>query len=86
MPRRRKTFPIHMSPEPKRQVPNLEEVLGRNLAAAYIAAQHGIGMDYARKKYAIEPVDEFWMSAASMVIEHFQQHPALPPRTPPTVQ
>lgn len=86
MARPRKTLPISIGPESKRPIANLEDVLGGNLAAAFIATQHGIGVDYARKKYANEPVDELWMSAASMVIEHFQQHPALPPRTSPTIQ
>jgi hypothetical protein len=30
--------------------------LGRNLAAAFIATNHGIGLDYTRKKYAGKPV------------------------------
>ena len=86
MARRRKTLPIRIAPEPKRPMRSEEEVLGRNLASAYIATQHGIGMDYARKKHAHEPVGEFWISLARMVMEHFAQHPGLPPRTPPTVQ
>ena len=63
-----------------------DEVLGRNLASAYIATQHGIGMDYARKKHAHEPVGEFWLSLARIVMEHFADHPPLPPRTSPTIQ
>jgi hypothetical protein len=66
-------------------MPNQEEVLGRNLAAAFIATQHSIGLDYARKKHAHEPVGAYWISLARMVIEHFTQHPALPPRKPPIV-
>ena len=34
----------------------------RYLAAAFIAQSHGIGMDYARKKYADVPVGAFWAS------------------------
>lgn len=86
MARTRKTLPIRISPEPKRPIPSQEEVLGRNLAAAFIATQAGIGLDYARKKYAHEPVGEFWISLARMVIEHLAKHGALPPSTPPTVQ
>ncbi len=57
-----------------------------HLAAAFIATQHGIGLDYARKKYAHEPVGEFWISLARMVLEHFAQNPGLPPRGPTTIQ
>jgi hypothetical protein len=86
MARSRKTLTIRLGPESKGPIPPQEEVLGRNLAAAFIATQHGIGMDYARKKHADEPVGEFWISLARMVIEHFIQHPAVPPQTPPTIQ
>jgi hypothetical protein len=86
MARPRKTLPIRVAPEPNRPIPPEEEVLGRNLAAAFIATQQGIGMDYARKKHAHEPVGEFWISLARMVIDHLAQHAALPPRTPPTIQ
>ncbi len=86
MARTRKTLPIRISPERKRPIPSQEEVLGRNLAAAFIATQQGIGLDYARKKCAHEPVGEFWISLARMVIEHLAKHPAPPPRTPPTIQ
>jgi hypothetical protein len=37
-----------------RTVDNEENPLARNLAAAFIATCHGIGLDYARKKYAGE--------------------------------
>ena len=86
MARTRKTLPISIAPEPKHPLPSEEEVLGRNLAAAFIATRQGIGLDYARKKHAHEPVGEFWVSLARMVIEHLIQHPALPPRTSPTIQ
>ena len=47
----------------------------RASAAAYIAMLHGIGMDYAKKTYTThEPVAEFWISVARMVIEHLAQH------------
>lgn len=62
-----------------------EETLGRNLASAYIATQHGIGMDYVKKTHAHEPVGEFWISLARMVIEHMSKQPALPP-LPQTIQ
>jgi hypothetical protein len=79
MARARKTLPARVAPEPKRPVPSEEEVLGRNLAAAYIAMQHGIGMDYARKKYADEPAGEFWISVARMVIDQLTMRPVQPP-------
>jgi hypothetical protein len=83
---RPKALPIFIEPEQqKRSIPSQEEVLGRNLAA-FIATQHGIGLDYARKKHAHQPVGEFWISLARMVIDHLAQCPALPPRTPPTIQ
>jgi len=86
MARTRKTLPIRMAPEPKRPIPSQEEVLGRNFAAAFIATQQGIGLDYARKRYADQPVGEFWISLAHMVIEHLASQPLLPPRIPPTIQ
>jgi hypothetical protein len=48
----------------KRPIRCAEEVLGRNLAAAFIATQQGIGLDYARKKCAQEPLGDFWISLA----------------------
>lgn len=45
-------------PEPK---------LARYLASAFIAYSHGIGMDYARKKYAHMPVGPFWIEVARLV-------------------
>lgn len=85
MARARKTLPVRVAPEPKRPVPSKEEVLGRNLAAAYIAMHHLIGLDYARKRHAHQAVDEFWISLARMVMEHLAQHPAMPPRPPLTI-
>jgi hypothetical protein len=86
MSRPRKTLPIRIAPEPNRPIPSEEEVLGRNLAAAFIATQQGIGMDYARKKHSHEPVGEFWTSLARMVIDHLAHHAALSPRPPFTIQ
>jgi len=86
MARSRKTLPVVVVPETKRPVPSEEEILGRNLAAAYIAMQHGIGMDYAKKRHAHEPVGEFWISVARMVMDHLAQHPPIPSRPPLTIQ
>ena len=44
-----------------------EVQLGRNLAAAFIATCHGIGLDYARKKYADEPVGQYWITLGRKV-------------------
>jgi hypothetical protein len=52
--------------------------LGRNLAAAFIATSHGIGLDYARKKYAGGPVGEYWITLARMVIAEMSNRPAEP--------
>ena len=79
-------LPIRIEPASERPIPSPEEILGRNLAAAFIATQHGIGLDYARKKYAHEAVGEFWISLARMVIEHLAHNPVLPPRTLTTIQ
>ena len=62
-----------------------EVQLGRNLAAAFIAACHGMGLDYARKKYASEPVGEYWIVLARNVIADLATRPAEPERTP-TIQ
>jgi hypothetical protein len=86
MARTRKTLPIRMAPKPTRPIPSQEEVLGRNFASAFIATQQGIGLDYARKKHAHEPVGEFWISLARMVIDHLANQPALPPRILPRIQ
>jgi len=59
-----------MGPNPF--LPSQEEIPGRYLASAYIVAQHGIGMDSARKAHAHEPVGEFWTSLARIVIEHMR--------------
>ena len=44
--------------------------VARYLASAFIAQSHGIGMDYARKKYAHMPVGSFWLDIARQVIAH----------------
>jgi len=41
--------------------------LARYLASAFIAYSQGIGMDYARKKYAHMPVGPMWIEVARMV-------------------
>jgi hypothetical protein len=60
--------------DPNRDL-NLEHELkvARYLASAFIAQSHGIGMDYARKKYAHMPVGSFWVDIARQVIAHMQQ-------------
>jgi hypothetical protein len=57
--------------DPKR-ASKLEHELqvARYLASAFIAQSHGIGMDYARKKYAHMPVGAFWVDIARQVIAH----------------
>jgi len=47
--------------------PDPEMKLARYLASAFIAYSHGIGMDYARKKYSHMPVGPFWIEVARMV-------------------
>ena len=51
---------------------DLEHALrvARYLAWAFVAQSHGIGMDYARKKYANVPVGAFWVDIARKVIAH----------------
>jgi hypothetical protein len=46
-----------------------EMQLGRNLTAAFIATCQGIGLDYARKKDASQPVGEYWIALARKVIK-----------------
>ena len=41
-----------------------EMKLARYLASAFVAYSHGIGMDYACKKYAHMPVAAFWIQVA----------------------
>ena len=59
--------------------------LGRNLAAAFIATCHGIGFDYARKKYAGQPVGQYWIALARMVTADMSER-AIEPERIPTIQ
>jgi hypothetical protein len=59
--------------------------LGRNLAAAFSATCHGIGLDYARKKYAGQPVGEYWIALARKVIADMKESQAQP-TSAPTIQ
>ncbi|HEY7334127.1 MAG TPA: hypothetical protein VH639_04525 [Bryobacteraceae bacterium] len=52
--------------------------LGRNLAAAFIAAQQGIGLDYARKKYAGQAVGEYWIALARKISEDMRTRVVVP--------
>jgi hypothetical protein len=56
--------------DPKREH---ELEVARYLAVAFIAQSHGIGMDYARKKYADVPVGAFWIDIARQVIAHMSK-------------
>ena len=62
-----------------RTVDNEEDPLARNLAAAFIATCHGIGLDYARKKYAGEPVGEYWIALARKVTSIYKSLLSEPP-------
>jgi hypothetical protein len=66
---------------------NLEHELqvARYLASAFIAQSHGIGMDYARKKYAHMPVGAFWVDIARQVIAHAAQG-GVQPESSTTIQ
>jgi hypothetical protein len=50
--------------------------LGRNLAAAFIATTHGIGLDYARRKYAGEPVGQYWIELARRITSELSMRDA----------
>ena len=56
-------------PDPNRDLQH-ELQVARYLASAFIAQSHGIGMDYAHKKYAHMPVGSFWIDIARQVIAH----------------
>jgi hypothetical protein len=45
------------------------------------AACQGIGLDYARKKYAGQPVGEYWIALARKVITDQSKRSAEPERT-----
>jgi hypothetical protein len=70
--------------------PDPEKVLAvaRSLSAAYVAYQHGAGMDYTRKKYADHPIGKFWLQAAELVIEGMAMadERKFPTRPDPTIQ
>ena len=59
--------------------------LARNLAVAFITTRQGIGLDYARKTYAHEPVGEFWISVARMVLDHLVGGFGKPPDKTPVI-
>ena len=68
------------------QTPSDHELeLARNLAAAFIATSHGIGLEYARKKYAHEPVGDYWITLARIVTADFAKRSAQPVSRP-TIQ
>jgi len=50
----RKTLIVRVARQLKRPTSSEEETLGRNLAAAYISMQQGIGMDYAKKRHTTD--------------------------------
>jgi hypothetical protein len=60
--------------------------VARYLASAFIAQSHGIGMDYARKKYAHMPVGAFWIDIARQVIAHTAKGGSVQPEYPTTIQ
>jgi hypothetical protein len=70
-----------MPKPPEQEDPDVQ--LGRNLAAAYIAGSHGIGLDYARKKYAGQPVGNYWVELARKIAAdvHQRHEGVLPPAT-----
>ena len=82
MARPRKTLLVRVAPEPKRPPSAEEKILAQNLVAAYVAMRHGIGMDWAKKQYVHEPVAEFWISVARMLIEHIEHLEQQPPKPP----
>ena len=55
---------MERQPDPEREMQ-----VARYLSAAYVAYEHGAGMDYTRKKYAQMPVGKFWLEVARLVIE-----------------
>jgi hypothetical protein len=55
------------------------------LAAAFIANCHGIGLDYARKKCAGEPLGEYSIALAAQGDRDLSERSEEPARTP-TIQ
>jgi hypothetical protein len=65
--------------DPKRDSKLEHELqVARYLASAFIAQSHGIGMDYARTKYADVPVGAFWVDIARQVITHMSKRGGQP--------
>jgi len=54
--------------------------LGRNLAAAFIAMCHDLRLDYARKKYASQPVGQYWIDLARKVATDLSTRAVAPKR------
>jgi hypothetical protein len=52
--------------------------VARYLASAFVAQSHGIGMDYAYKKYSHMPVGSFWVDIARQVVAHMAQRGGQP--------
>jgi hypothetical protein len=48
--------------------------------AAFIATCHGIGLDYARKKYAGQPVGRYWIALARKVAKDMSTRAIEPER------
>jgi hypothetical protein len=48
-------------------VPDPDEALGRNLAAAYLAYFEGVSLTTARKKYIGEKIGAYWIALAQVV-------------------
>ncbi len=60
--------------------------LGRNLAAAFIATQHGIGLDYARRKFAGDMVGQYWIELGRKVMQDMRTAIDTLPKQKSTVQ
>jgi hypothetical protein len=61
--------------------------VARYLSAAFVASEHGAGMDYTRKKYADEPIGLFWIQMAELAIaaskmSHDRAFHTVPPGRP----
>jgi hypothetical protein len=52
-----------------------------HLAAAFIATCHGIGLDYALKKYASQPVRGYRIDLARGVVADLKENSTQPKRT-----
>jgi hypothetical protein len=53
----------------------------RTLAASTFTS-HGIGLDYAHKKYSSQQVVEYWITLARRVVADTSKRPEQPERTP----